>query len=193
MQWLRGLLAALVIGLVAPVASHAAMITGNVSLDGPIRVNTTAQTITFGLGTPTEPLNRANFEALNGFVSTLFTACNDCVVTRTSPVSYAGGTIAPGLLWSLTQGGNTLQFLLDPGSVVSVFGPANLRQMSISGSGIFRMTGFEDTVASFGFTSQGINLRSNNFSASFAAVPVPAAIALMGVGLLGLGLVRRRG
>ncbi|MCW8086422.1 PEP-CTERM sorting domain-containing protein [Sabulicella glaciei] len=69
----------------------------------------------------------------------------------------------------------------------------------ISGIGTLRAAGFDDTAGTFTFSGQtdGVNLVGTfTFSGGAAALPVPvpapAGLALLGAGLLGLGLVRRK-
>jgi hypothetical protein len=61
--------------------------------------------------------------------------------------------------------------------------------LGVAGAGTFKMTGFEDTRGSWIFTSQGNG--ETSFSAS-TTVPEPGAIALLGLGVLGMAAARRR-
>jgi hypothetical protein len=68
-------------------------------------------------------------------------------------------------------------------SVVPIFQMGNL--LALSGVGVLRMTGFDDTAGTFDFSSQGA-AGTFSFSASNAGaqVPEPASLALLGGGLL---------
>ncbi|MCW8087615.1 PEP-CTERM sorting domain-containing protein, partial [Sabulicella glaciei] len=80
-------------------------------------------------------------------------------------------------------------------------GTAETDYLLINGTGTLRAAGFDDTAGTFTFSGQtdGVNLLGTfTFSGGSAAlpgqvpVPAPAGLALLGAGLLGLGLVRRK-
>ncbi len=75
---------------------------------------------------------------------------------------------------------------------VGTSGPRDDSALTLIGTGLFHLTGFDDTPGSFIFTANQAG-DTFSFSASEATVPEPGSMLLLGTGLFGLaGAVRRR-
>jgi len=96
--------------------------------------------------------------------------------------------IAP--VWTFTYSGVTYE--LDIGSITNILrGSAANNSISVSGTGTLKATGYENTVGTWNFTG-GATGESLNLSFSSQAVPLPATIGLLGLGLAALGVASRR-
>jgi hypothetical protein len=96
-----------------------------------------------------------------------------------------GGSVAP--LWSVSSGG--VDYSFDLTSVAVAFQSST--QLTLSGTGILHATGFDDTPARWDFTGNaGAELFS--FSADNVAVPEPATLGIVTLGLIGLAVAGTR-
>jgi hypothetical protein len=110
--------------------------------------------------------------------------------------ALVGGPIVP--LWTFTVGGTTtysfdLQHLV--GATFMQSGGNNA--LSVSGEGIIHITGFQDTVATFSLQATGHGfsfdiLRPSNTANGEAVPDAGSAVSLLGLGLLGLEVLRRK-
>jgi hypothetical protein len=99
--------------------------------------------------------------------------------------------------YTITVGASTLTFDLTGLSIVN----QNTTFLTLSGTGLLHETGFDNTAGNWNFSGQSSN--SNTAQATFSwsagseaspptGVPEPASMALTGLGMLGVGFLRRR-
>lgn len=115
--------------------------------------------------------------------------CTGCV-TMTTPFVYAPFTA--GLLASATSGGESATV-----AVTSQINPPvhDLNTLDLTDNVLLTLTGFAPTAGTLELTvNEATGILSGSFSATAQGtnVPEPAGIAILGIGLLGLTMLRRK-
>lgn len=103
--------------------------------------------------------------------------------------------------YDIAVGGMTLQFdLLSIDTPILGSAPSGY-SLSLTGVGMFDLTGYDPTPVQFSLTTQCLKIHNGcattsrvSFSATTSAAPVPepVTLSLFGVGLAGIGAMRRR-
>ena len=122
-------------------------------------------------------------------------------VVAFNPISWSGSggsailTSSNNPEWSFTIGAITYSFDL-PVLMSASFDPGSPNSLSLSGEGVVKITGFEDTFATFALQGTGEGFTFTILQASNTVIPaVPdggSAMALLGLGLVAIEVLRRK-
>jgi hypothetical protein len=180
--------AVLLLSVMAAIAytgsAYAAPITGQLSISG--AGSFTADDIDFA--------GPADINAASGAYAAALGTCDDCIITA----DFNSGSVNVQVYSGAHNGNNValtlsaIDFDFDNGDVFDT--------LTITGSGIATLTGYDPTPAALSLTAQGTHGETGRgtftFSATTIATPVPipepSTLALLGSAFLGFGWLARR-
>jgi len=189
------ILASITIALLATPQARATQISGTIGFTSAPHL--TGGHIAQSGGTTTVTFNNpmhVDFST-DDYTGTIGSAVNFNPISWTGTGASAVLTSSNSPEWSFTIGLTTYSFDLTHLTSAS-FGAGNPNAVALSGEGLAKITGFDDTFATFSLQGTGKGLTFTILQASNTAVPnVPdsgSALALLGLGLIAIEGMRRK-
>jgi hypothetical protein len=173
-------------GLVSASTASAVQISGSIALaGGVIAQDNTATQVPLGSAT------QLQITSSNVFLSSIDFAFPTGTVANWVPTFVIDPSTPYANLWTVTNGPLTASFDLTGINIIT----QNNTFLNIEGSGLLKLTGKDDTPGSFTFTvTQSGGVFGFGSTSTAQPRPVPeggAAVALLGLGLIGVAGARR--